>query len=156
MIAKTDDLARGVEMRAFNAMMMLFMRAATVLLCFAVSQVVTLNHFLYTLLKDRYLSYQVPFYIVLFAASLLVSFPWNVSRGRWYVVVLMCIVGYLSSSIAFFIEPTIRYGLSGTRSPIFYRELLISPLFSLGWFFGGLVGIAMVTLERYIVVRLNR
>jgi hypothetical protein len=140
-------------MRAFNAMTMLCMRAATVLLCYVVAQVVTLNHFLYTLLKDRYLSYQVPFYMVLFAASLLVGLPWNVSRRRWSVVVLMCIAGYLSSSIAFFIEPTLRYGLSGTRSPIFYRELFVSPVFSLGWFFGGLVGIAMVTLERYCVIR---
>jgi hypothetical protein len=140
-------------MRAFNAMTMLFARAATVLLCYVVSQVVTLNHFLYTLLKDRYLSYQVPFYIVLFAASLLVSLPWNVSRGRWQVVVLMCVVGYLSSSIAFFIEPTLRYGLSGTRSPLFYRELFVSPIFSLGWLFGGLVGIAIVTVERYAAAR---
>lgn len=106
-------------MRAFNVMTMLFMRAATVLLCYVVAQVVTLNHFLYTLLKDRYLSYQVPFYIVLFAASLLVGLPWNVSRGRWQVVVFMCLAGYLSSSIAFFIEPTLRYGLSGARSPFF-------------------------------------
>ena len=139
-------------MRAFNTTILL-MRAATVLLCYMVCQVVMLNHFLYTLLKDRYLSYQVPFYIVLFAASLLVSLPWNVSRGRWQIVVLMCVVGYLSSSIAFFIEPTIRYGLSGTRSPIFYRELFVSPFFSLGWLFEGLVGIAIVTLERYCVIR---
>jgi hypothetical protein len=137
-------------------MTMLFVRAATVLLCYVVGQAVTLNHFLYTLLKDRYLSYQVPFYVVLFAASLLVGLPWNVSRARWQVVVLMCVVGYLSSSIAFFIEPTIRYGLSGTRSPIFYRELFIAPVFSLGWLFGGMAGIVMVTLERHIVVRLNR
>ena len=156
MIVKTEDLARGGEMPAFNAMTMLFMRAAIVLLCYVVSQVLTLNHLLYTLLKERYVNYQIPFYIVLFAASLLVSLPWKVSRGRWQVVALMCVVGYLSSSIAFFIEATIPHGLSGTHSPIFYSGLFVSPLFSLGWFFGGLVGIAMVTLERFIVVRLNK
>jgi hypothetical protein len=140
-------------MDTFNAITLLLIRAATLLLCFAVCQVITLNHFVYTLLKDRYLSYQVSFYIVLFAASLLVSLPWNISRARWQVVVLMCVVGYLSSSIAFFIEPTIRYGLWSGRSPLFYRELFVSPLFSLGWLFGGLVGIGIVTVERYAAAR---
>lgn len=134
-------------------MTMPLMRAAIVALCYVAVQVVAVNHFLYTLLKDRYLSYQISFYVVLFAASLLVSRLRYVSRGKWRVVLLMSVVGYLSGSVAFFIEPTLQFGL--TRSPTFYRELFVAPVFSLGWFLGSLLGIAMVTLEPYIVGRFS-
>jgi hypothetical protein len=131
---------------------LLLLRMGTILLCFLALQVVTFNHFLHTLLKGRYLNYQIWFYVVLFAASLLVSLPWNLSRGKLLVVLLMCVAGYLSSWIAFFLEPTIRYGLSSGRSPFFYRELFVAALLSFGWLLGGLVGTAMVTLERYFVI----
>jgi hypothetical protein len=153
MIAKTEHPASRLEMDAFSATALLLLRMGTILLCFVALQVVTFNHFLYTLLKGRYLNYQIWFYVVLFAASLLVSVPWNVSRGKWLVVLLMCAAGYLSSWIAFFLEPTMRYGLSSSRSPFFYRELFAAALLSFGWLLGGLVGTAIVTLERYFVIR---
>jgi hypothetical protein len=132
---------------------LLLLRMGTILLCFLALQVVTFNHFLYTLLKGRYLGYQIWFYVLLFAASLLVSLPWNVSRGKWLVVPLMCAAGYLSSWIAFFLEPTTQFGLSTVRSPFFYRELFVAALLSFGWLLGGLVGTTIVTLERYFVLR---
>ena len=154
MITTTDDPRKEVVMHAFNAMTMLSIRAATVLLCYAVCQVITLNHFVYTVLKDRYPVYQTLFYIALFVASVVVCPPWNLSRAKWQVVLLMCVAGYLCSSIAFLIEPMIQFGWRSTgHSPLFYDAVFLSPLFSLAWLFGGIVGVAIVTLERYLVIR---
>ena len=156
MTAKTG-LTTGPQACAVNRTGLLLVRAMTVALCWVVFQVITINHFVFTLLKGRYLSYEISFYVVIFAASLLVCLPWNLARNKWAVVFLLFCSGYLSSAVAFWIEPLIRYGswppLFGSRGAIFYRELFISPLFSLGWLFGIAMGIAMVTLERFIVVR---
>jgi len=154
MITTTDDPRKAVVMHAFNTMTMLSVRAATVSLCYAVCQVITLNHFVYTVLKDRYMVYQTLFYIALIMASAVACPPWNLSRRKWQVVLLMCFAGYLSSSIAFLIEPMIQFGWRSTgHSPLFYDAVFVSPLFSLGWLFGGILGVAMVTLERYLVIR---
>ena len=134
-------------------------RAMTVVACFVVFQALTLNHFVYALLKDRYVIYQVTFYAILFGLSLLVSPPWSVSRNRFAVVSLLCGVGYLSSLIDFWIEPLIRFGslpsITGSRGYAFYRELVLAPLFSLGWLFGLAIGIAIVTMERPLISKVT-
>lgn len=125
----------------------LVIRLSILIFCYFFLQVLTINHFLYSLLKGRYLSYQIAFYVALIIASIIVSPPWNVSRGKWQALLLMCIAGYLSSSIAFIIEAFVAYGFQGFQSPRFVQSMLLSPFFSLGWMIGGFVGLMIIKLE---------
>ena len=137
-----------------NIFLGILVRSGSIATCFIFAEYVSLNHFLYVLLRERYVLYQVIFYLTLWVLSFATLIRWRLMYSAYVLVLSMVLGGYVASWMAFFFEPLVMFrsipSLSSTQGFYFYRELFVSALLSLGWLNGLIVGGVIVMLTKVV------
>jgi hypothetical protein len=124
----------------------LALRLMTLLLVYLLSALTLLNRILYSLVKDRYRSYQVIFYLALLLASYIIFPVQRMGLRTPQVMVLGALNGYLASLAAFFFLPLFQFG--GLQRVFTIRDLsgsfFLSPLPAMSWLMGIYFGVGIL------------